>query len=824
MLIRKLARQFGAGGRESKSEDYVQTIFKVVATVLVLVFYFYPALVTTDLCNTTDAEIELHLPYGDNLLPTNAVVLCGHDYAIIANSYILWVVIAGAVHWILASWFWTRSKEFRGVWNISVGWNIIFFAIMLIQSTSLSSHRYADLKNYWWVWLYLGFEILIWLYLIFYALYAWYSLRVARRQRYNLRDLDVQPLPFASQRDADVQYDPLTESSHSVGIEDLHTVAAFRFSYRAAFVETIFGHLLRSCLSTIGTFEYVGELDAEGQPHGFGRWNDSQQGGESMRGFWQHGEPNGPFISTEVGTGNGFASVHIAVASVAGSEFLTAEPGLQPPTDVFWGVAAVETSTSGTFLSHLPSISLVAPPEAGRTAAWALEHVLKMPDRHEAAKITITLSSAGSLQVLNHRPLPELADFRRRSTESAAATVGIDESACTSSVRTAGTDGTTARRGSASRHHKGVTRVIVELMDEEPIEMSAQQVALTDSTKGPVLMHLRDSANFSNLSSISNPQRVAASHGKTLGVVGWERKVSDTALVFVHGFVGHATCLKAFGQFLNLARPPAHITPVAFVWPSGEGLVNSRDGICAYARLRDDSCTEPLLAKFESFLQSLYDAGIRTVHFIAHSLGNRLLCCALPRIRHLFELSAQPNADEPMVMATCALLHPAYSLRKFVQVDYAILRALCEHITLYIDTNDNAQWAPELFYDHEPSLGLHPYALVEKLPEPGDSYVERLYGYKTRQQLRLADDGSSTPLDLDVVDTSFIDSNVEANRHGFWNVNRFIVDDLLEIMTKQQRACFRQHRLTRSGRYHSASHSNVWTFLAAPRRIGTVSD
>lgn len=152
----------------------------------------------------------------------------------------------------------------------------------------------------------------------------------------------------------------------------------------------------------------------------------------------------GPHISAQVGTGNGFASVHIAVASVAGSEFLTAEPGLQarppsspppwhslpwshlaasssclsllslspphrhplnlalslltpphaspfpssitpspsspslalqPPTDVFWGVAAVETSTSGTFLSHLPSISLVAPPEAGRTAAWALEHV-----------------------------------------------------------------------------------------------------------------------------------------------------------------------------------------------------------------------------------------------------------------------------------------------------------------------------------------------------------------------------------------------------------------------------------------------------------------
>ena len=95
-----------------------------------------------------------------------------------------------------------------------------------------------------------------------------------------------------------------------------------------------------------------------------------------------------------------------------------------------------------------------------------------------------------------------------------------------------------------------------------PSASPPEQVALTDSTKGPVLMHLRDSANFSNLSSISNPQRVAASHGKTLGVVGWERKVSDTALVFVHGFVGHATCLKAFGQVgasassLDLPRSP----------------------------------------------------------------------------------------------------------------------------------------------------------------------------------------------------------------------------------------------------------------------------
>ena len=125
-----------------------------------------------------------------------------------------------------------------------------------------------------------------------------------------------------------------------------------------------------------------------------------------------------------------------------------------------------------------------------------------------------------------------------------------------------------------------------------------------------------------------------------------------------------------------------------------------------------------------------------------------------------------------------------------------------------------------MMFDHEPSLGLHPYALVRELPGIGDSWIERMQGYRSKAQLRLSDDGSSVPLDLDVIDTSFIDSNVEANRHGFWNVNRFVVDDLLEGILKEQRACYRQHRLTRgSGTYRS----NVWTFLAAPRRVGTVS-
>jgi len=69
-----------------------------------------------------------------------------------------------------------------------------------------------------------------------------------------------------------------------------------------------------------------------------------------------------------------------------------------------------------------------------------------------------------------------------------------------------------------------------------------------------------------------------------------------------------------------------------------------------------------------------------------------------------------------------------------------------------------------------------------------------------------------TPLDLDVIDTSWMDANVHAMRHNMFNVNRWVVDDLREIIYTQKRARFRNQRLIhRSG--------NVWSFLAAPKHI-----
>ena len=45
-----------------------------------------------------------------------------------------------------------------------------------------------------------------------------------------------------------------------------------------------------------------------------------------------------------------------------------------------------------------------------------------------------------------------------------------------------------------------------------------------------------------------------------------------------------------------------------------------------------------------------------------------------------------------------------------------------------------------------------------------------------------------TPLDMDVIDTSWMDSNVQALRHSYFNVNRWLIDDIREIITTKRRA------------------------------------
>lgn len=104
------------------------------------------------------------------------------------------------------------------------------------------------------------------------------------------------------------------------------------------------------------TIEYVGGLDKDLRPHGFGMWKDSAYHGESLSGLWDHGIPIGPYTTREHGTGFSTEKLRIAYASIRG-EKNTNGTDLRPSfKQLSWGVASVECSVAGRFFRFLPSV------------------------------------------------------------------------------------------------------------------------------------------------------------------------------------------------------------------------------------------------------------------------------------------------------------------------------------------------------------------------------------------------------------------------------------------------------------------------------------
>lgn len=188
-------------------------------------------------------------------------------------------------------------------------------------------------------------------------------------------------------------------------------------------------------------------------------------------------------------------------------------------------------------------------------------------------------------------------------------------------------------------------------------------------------------------------------------------------------------------------------------------------------------------------------------------------------------------------------MNPDASLQQFLEKDFSALRKLCSHVTLYGDNTDGALFWSETF-NREKALGKHPFALVKQketsplTEEPSAKlgvsktrsthFIQRaslhIAGLKssklaTSKTLSGGSDLPTTaditrvvPLDMDVIDTSWMDANVHAMRHNIFNVNRWVVDDLREIVYTQKRARFRNTRLIRRS-------GNVFTFLSAPKHI-----
>ena len=330
--------------------------------------------------------------------------------------------------------------------------------------------------------------------------------------------------------------------------------------------------------------------------------------------------------------------------------------------------------------------------------------------------------------------------------------------------------------------------------------------------------------------------------------IGWTPS-ARTALLFIHGWTeGHKNAHHVLGQLLNLTRADqGFIKPFIFAWPCGDSKLSFPQAV------RFASTNIKVHRALAEVVASLAAAGVQHLHVIGHSMGCRLFCSALPVVaEHLVSLKDSRRyqrrsiVEARMELATVTLLHPEHDLRTFITRDYDILREYCEHITIYLDQHDNALMLAEVI-NRQPSLGKHPYALVRREDTRGargsatDEFsisefslrrpLTYLRGYEHPNELKVRASDVHVPLDVDVVDTSWMDTNTAGPRHAYFNVNRWIIDDLAEVISTRRRADDRRHRLIKLDHgaahhdedetHYMRGHITVFVFLAAPSWVGS---
>jgi esterase/lipase superfamily enzyme len=173
--------------------------------------------------------------------------------------------------------------------------------------------------------------------------------------------------------------------------------------------------------------------------------------------------------------------------------------------------------------------------------------------------------------------------------------------------------------------------------------------------------------------------------------------------------------------------------PISYSWPSDGKTVNY---------LKDETDIEWSTPNFEQFLLMVAETtGARTVHLIAHSMGNRALLNALASIVRRRGDLAGPLFNQIVLTA------PDIDAGVFKNLALAVQKG-AERTTLYASSNDVALNA---------SKKIHGY------PRAGEA----------GPNLTVIDG-------IDTVDVSAVDSSLIG--HGYYADNRSVITDLFELL------------------------------------------
>eukprot|EP00028_Trichosphaerium_sp_Am-I-7-wt_P005755 CAMPEP_0168528660 /NCGR_PEP_ID=MMETSP0405-20121227/13388_1 /TAXON_ID=498012 /ORGANISM="Trichosphaerium sp, Strain Am-I-7 wt" /LENGTH=293 /DNA_ID=CAMNT_0008552121 /DNA_START=9 /DNA_END=890 /DNA_ORIENTATION=- len=284
----------------------------------------------------------------------------------------------------------------------------------------------------------------------------------------------------------------------------------------------------------------------------------------------------------------------------------------------------------------------------------------------------------------------------------------------------------------------------------------------------------------------------------------WIPTGGSEGILFIHGLYHDLNdALKRFGQFLALGNFPKHIRPFVFNWPSATSPLLYW---CAHNQASDNDTHRD----FKRFLKCLEVAGIKILHIMCHSLGARFFLRSFATTKSIFSrqpgaflgsmlsdeseeehqfpraqpsgINTEPVNDRRIELRNLIFLNPEYEFSTFVH-DYDDVKPYTQNITLYADSRDIAVKASGTL-TRQKNFGIA-------------SIKSGFLGGK---------------IDMDVVDTSDLDRNMNSQFHGYFNINRVMVDDLWELIVTSKRASERTSRLKRS-------NTGVYRFTLLPSSV-----
>ena len=332
----------------------------------------------------------------------------------------------------------------------------------------------------------------------------------------------------------------------------------------------------------------------------------------------------------------------------------------------------------------------------------------------------------------------------------------------------------------------------------------------------------------------------------SLEVEGWVQSEKKDVLIFFPGFnCPLKNALEGFGQLLAMTKLDSQVYPILFNWPAGQVLTYHSASRAAHSKRNYNN--------FCQLLNGIRHEGFRNVHLMSHSMGAQTLLGALADKKDgsrsdsslCFALASdydegkqqQDEEERGLICKTITLLNPDFPLVPFQEHAFPAARKLCRTITVVGDKLDVALFWSQVLNGIAVRVGYEqPHALlpnddcknkfqhcqtvgrnVGSLYFPEDVVYRRtigkqdnlLFKHKAPHVSLYCEEKASEKawMDLDVVDTTGLDNNMQKIRHSAYNLNPSLFNDLEELITTGKRAMDRS-LLHRDG--------NVFSYCSAP--------